>query len=199
MARVLLNMTDVNDRTHGDMIRILESPTKRKMIIMPRGSLKSSLGIVAYAIFLLLRNPNERILIDSELYTNSKNFLREIKQHLESPDLELLYGKFKSSTWNESEVIISQRTRAYKEASITVGGIGTQKTGQHYSVILGDDYSSPSNTNNAENAHKVVSHYRYNTSVLEPDGKYVIIGTRYSELDLIGHILSNEVNINGSD
>lgn len=195
LAKHTLKMRDVNTHTHGDMINALESEAKRKLIIMPRGSLKSSIGIVAYAIFSLLKNPNERILIDSELYTNSKNFLREIKQHLEGELLTYLFGEFKGPVWNESEIVISQRTNVYKEASITVGGIGTQKTGQHFTMILGDDYSSPSNTNSPENAEKVIAHYRYNQSILEPTGSYVIIGTRYSERDLIQFIKDNEINI----
>jgi len=194
LSKHLLKYKDVNMRTHGRLIEALESPTKRKLINMPRGTLKSSLACVAYPIYRLLNNPNERILIDSELYTNSRTFLREIKAHLESPLFRLLWGDFEGSLWNSDEITIKQRTKPYKEASISVGGIGTTKVGQHYTIIIGDDYSSPANTNSPENAQKVVDHYKYNTAILEPDGTYVIIGTRYSELDIIGHILDNEVS-----
>jgi len=192
-AKHLLGYRDVNKQTHGRVISILESESKRKLICIPRGCLKSSLASVAFPIWLLMRNPNLRILIDSELYTNSKNFLREIKGHIESNALTELFGPFKSQTWNEGEIIIKQRTKVFKEASITAAGIGTTKVGQHYDVIIGDDYNSQNNTNTPENAKKVSDHYRYNISILEPDGLYVIIGTRYSELDLIGHILTSEV------
>lgn len=195
LAKAFLNYKDVTHRTHGEMIRILESDSKRKLLVVPRGTLKSSLGCVAWPIWLLINNPNLRILIDSELYTNSATFLREIKAHLESEEMIAVFGSFKSKVWNESELVIAQRTKALKEASITVGGVGTTKIGQHYDVIIGDDYNSPKNTNTPENAKKVVDHYRYNTSILEPEGKYLIIGTRYSENDLIGHLLSNEIEL----
>ena len=148
---------------------------------------------MAYPIHLLLKNPNLRILIDSELYTNSCTFLREIKQHLTGGVLPKLFGDFKSKTWNEGEIIINQRTIPKKEASITVGGVSTTKVGQHYDVIIGDDYNSPANTNTPENAAKVVEHFQMNTSILEPTGTYVIIGTRYAATDLIGHIIDNEL------
>ena len=32
-----------------------------------------------------------------------------------------------------------------------------------------------------------------NTSILEPDGILVVIGTRYAVDDLIGHIIENEI------
>lgn len=194
----LLHFSDVNEKTHGDIIKALESPTKRKLIVIPRGCLKSSLGCVAFPIWLLVNNPNLRILIDSELYTNSRTFLREIKQHLESPDFELLFGRFKAEPWAESEITIRQRTKNLKEASITVGGIGTTKTGQHFDVIIGDDMNSANNSNTPDNARNVINHYKMNLSILEPNGTYVIIGTRYSEADLIGHILSNELGIDGT-
>lgn len=191
----LLKFNDVNERTHGDIITSLEDSTRRKLICVPRGCLKSSICCVAYPIWLLIRNPDLRILIDSELFTNSSNFLREIRQHLESPLFKMLFGEWIGSVWNQSEIIIKQRKLFKKEASVTVGGIGTTKVGQHYDVIIGDDYNSPNNTNTPENAQKVIAHYKYNVSILENDGTMAIIGTRYAASDLIGHILSNELQI----
>ncbi len=191
-AKTLLGFKDVNEETHGRSIKILESQSTRKLLVLPRGFLKSSLACTAFPIYLLLSKPNLRILIDSELYTNSSTFLREIKGHITSPNFVELFGDWKTRTWNESEIIIGPRTKNYKEASITCGGIGTTRVGQHYDVIIGDDYNSPANTNTIENARKVVDHYKYNLSILEPDGTYVVIGTRYSANDLIQHILDNE-------
>lgn len=191
-AKDLLGFKDVNWSTHGEIIECLEDPGPRKLFCLPRGSLKSTIICVAYPIWLLINNPNLRILIDSELYTNSATFLREIKQHVESKKFTDLFGSWRTKVWNESEIIISARTKTLKEASISVGGIGTTKVGQHYCVLLGDDYNSPSNTNTSENAAKVINHYKYNLSILEPTGTYVVVGTRYHQNDLIGHILANE-------
>lgn len=196
-CNILLKYKDVNEQTHGPTIRALESDTCRKLICVPRGCLKSSIASVAYPIWILLNNPNARILIDSELYTNSKNFLREIRGHLESPWLSDIFGKFKSSTWNAGEITINQRDKIMKEASITVGGIGTTKVGQHFDYLIMDDMNSEENSLTPENCLKVISHYRGNISILEPTGTLVIIGTRWSELDLIGHVLQNELSIEG--
>lgn len=197
-CRVLLGMKDVNKHTHKEMIDALESDTKRKLIVMPRGTLKSSIGVVGYSIWTLIKNPNARILIDSEVYTNSKNFLREIKAHLESPRLTMVFGSFKSdSNWTEGEITIAQRTHPYKESSITCGGIETVKVGQHYDLIIMDDLNSNNNSGTTEGCQKVIGHYRLNISILEPTGSMAIIGTRYSQSDLIQFILDNEVNPQG--
>lgn len=193
----LLGFKDVNMHTHRDVIAALESDTKRKLLCIPRGCLKSTIACVAYPIWLLLNNPNLRILIDSELYTNSKTFLREIKGQLERPEFIELFGSFKRDPWNEGEITIKQRTKILKEASITCSGIGATKVGQHYDVMIMDDMNGAQNSQTPEACEKVIAHYRGNISILEPDGILVIIGTRWSELDLIGHVIRNELGIDG--
>lgn len=192
-AKYLLGYKDITWRTHGGMIQALENDDIRKLLVLPRGAFKSSIGVVAFAIWSLLKDPNERILIDSEVYTNSKNFLREIKAHLTNPKVTALFGEFKTRTWNEGELIIAQRDKPYKEASITCGGIGTVKVGQHYSTIIGDDLNSGNNSATPEARAKVIKHYQMNTAILDPGGKYIVIGTRYAQDDIIGWILQNEV------
>lgn len=195
LCRHGLGFKDVSWRTHGPIIEILQSPSNRKLIVVPRGTLKSSIACVGYPIWRLLRNSNERILIDSEIYTNSKNFIREIKGHLESEKFTSLFGEFKSNNWNEGEFTIAQRKQIYKEASVTAGGIGTTKVGQHYTIILGDDYNSNHNSNTVEGRQKVIDHFRYNISILEPGGTYVITCTRYAEDDVAGFILQTLVGM----
>jgi len=198
-AQNLLGYKDITEYTHMPIIRALESSTKRKLICVPRGTFKSSLCSVAYPIWLLLRNPNLRILIDSEIYGNSKNFLREIKGHIQSEHFVNIFGDWMTSTWNESEIIIAPRNKTIKEASITVSGIGAQKTGQHYDYIIGDDYNSPGNSTTQDGRKGVISHYQYNQSILEIGGTYVLVATRYSEDDLIGWVIANELGFKTLD
>ena len=194
LAKYVLGYSQITRRTHEDIISCLESTDRRKLLCLPRGSFKSTIAVISYSIFNILRSPNIRILIDSELYTNSSNFLRGIKHHLESDLFKSLFGDLRSnSAWNDSEIIISTRTVHRKEATITCSGIGAGKTGQHYDLIIGDDYNSIKNSYTPENRLKVIDHYRLNQSILEPEGEYVIIGTRYAEDDLIGWILKNQV------
>lgn len=190
-AKHCLGYKDLEWEVHKECVRVLESSAKRKLVVMPRGSFKSSLASVAYPIWRLLKDPNLTILLDSELYTNSKNLLREIKGHLASSKLINIFGNLEGSKWDEGEIILSTRTRNRKEASITVGGIETTKVGQHYDLILGDDYNSASNSDSPEKCQKVLDHFKYNLNILNPGGEYVIVGTRYAELDVIGFLLSN--------
>lgn len=192
-AKYLCGYQDINERTHGECIQVLQSPGNRKLVVMPRGTFKTSLAVVAYSIWHVIRNPNIRILIDSELWTLSKNSLREIKDHIKSERFQEAFPGWKLTLDNQSEMIISTRNIAKKEPTITSSGIGAGKTGSHYDLIIADDLNSPINSIKPELAEQVVNHYRYYTSLLDPGGTIVVIGTRYSELDLIGFILKTEI------
>lgn len=196
LCSAFLGYKDITWGTHGSIIEALEDEdSKRKLICVPRGCLKSSIACVAYPIWKLVRDPNRRFLLDSELYTNSTTFLREIKAHLQTEQMTMVFGDFRSRVWREDEIIIKQRTKNYKEASITCGGVGTTKVGQHFSDWIMDDMNSPKNTGTPEGAKKVIDHYKYGLSILEPDGTIVVIGTRYSANDLIGNLLDNELGL----
>lgn len=195
-SKYFLGYKEIVSHAHLQMIEALEAPTQRKLIVMPRGTFKSTIAVVCYSLWLLIRNPNERIMIDSELYTNSRNFLREIKAHLKSPQWVELWGQWDGDIWTESEITVKARTKTYKEASITCSGIGATKVGQHFTVIIGDDYNSNNNSQTVEGRQKIIDHYRLNQSILEPnDSVYVIIGTRYATDDIIGFILENEIRV----
>lgn len=184
-----LGYNEINPETHATIIHALESDTKRKIIIEPRGSFKSTIGSICYPLWCVMKNPDLRILIDSELYSNSVTYLRAIKAHVQSGPFMSVYGAISGELWREDSVTFTTRRKTLKEASITCGGVGTTKVGQHYDLIIGDDYNSPSNSDTKEKAQKVIDHYRYNLNILEPGGECVIIGTRYSENDLIGWML----------
>lgn len=192
-ARYLCGYSDINERTHGKMIQVLESESKRKLVTMPRGTFKTSLAVVAFIIQQVIRDPNIRILLDSELWTLSRNSLREIKAHLKGETFQCVFPNWRLVLENQDEITINQRTVIRKEPTVTASGIGAGKTGQHYDLIIADDLNSPQNSLKPELAEKVINHYRYYTSILEPGGTIVVIGTRYSEMDLIGHILRTEV------
>lgn len=195
-ATKLLGYDEIRQEVHGKIIETLESPTKRKLIVCPRGAFKSTLCSIAYPIWLILRDPNVRILIDSELYSNSRNFLRAIRLHLESNQFESVFGRYRTDNcWTNALIAINRRTKPMKEATVTVSGIGAQKTSMHFDYIIADDLNSAKNSGTKENREKVIDHYKYYTSLLEPHGTIVVVGTRYSDDDVIGHIMANEVNV----
>lgn len=192
-AKHLLGYRDITWLTHGPIIEALESDSEGVLVVVPRGCFKSSICDVSYPIWSLLKNPDDRILIDSEKYENSKNFIREIKGKLTDPDVVEVFGDFRGPQWGEGEITVKQRVKVLKEASITASGIGAGKTGQHYHQILHDDVNTHENSQTPEGRKKVIDHVRMNMSILEPGGRMVFSATRYASDDVPGWLLDSVI------
>ena len=175
-------------------------PDQPKLILMPRYSFKSSIATVAYTLWSLLRNPNERILIYSDTTEKAQGFLLEIKNHI----LGLAKGGgFRNltlqtpwevdpqqQTWNQSAIVIKARTAAQREPSVDTAGIETSKVGMHYDRIIFDDIVSDKNVTTPEQIEKVKECYTKSLSLLKPGGEVVMLGTRWHFNDLYGKLIT---------
>jgi hypothetical protein len=164
-----------------------------KLILMPRNSYKTSVVTIGLPIKTLCIDPNARILLVNEVLDNSIKYLGEIAGHLETNKTLIdFYGDFRGKNWTQEEIIIAQRTRKRKEPSISTAGLGINKVGMHYDLIILDDLVSFNNTGTPEQIQKVIDYYKYMLSILDPNGTMIIIGTRYHFMDLYQHIIDKE-------
>ncbi len=165
-----------------------------KMLLLPRGGFKSSAVTIGYAIQQIILDPNIRILIANENFNNSKRFASEIRGHFEGNELlKQSYGNFVGKKdWREDYFTVSKRTKNLKEPTISCAGIDVVKVGMHYDMIIGDDLVSQNNITTKEQMDKVIDFYKLALSLLEPGGKFCLIGTRWHFNDLYNHIIENE-------
>lgn len=187
------------DECHKDLCKFITSKDRRKLVLMPRGSFKSTIVTHSYIIQKLLNNPNERILLISENFNNACKHLSKIKESLESDNFRKTYGDIsdKERKWTESEIII-KRDRQSAEPSIMATGIEMVKVGLHFDSIIIDDPQSEQTTTTKDQLQKVINYFKLLSPILEPGGEIVIIMTRWHYDDLAGHIknaLSNTFKI----
>lgn len=180
-------------------------PTKNLLLLlMPRGTFKSSVVTIGFTLQYILNEPNARILIDSETFSKSKAFLREIIDHLTQNEkyrevFRAIHGmypwtkKSEMKLWTDSEVILPCRNVPKKEPTISCAGIDVTKNGMHYDLIIADDLHSEKNVTNKEQILQVIDHYKLAFSLLDPGKPMIIIGTRWHELDLYQHIMDYEL------
>lgn len=172
---------------------ILSTKKKRKLTLMPRNSFKSSVVTEAGTMFMLLNDPNKRILIASETQKNAIKYAKAIKAHYEqNKKFRALYGDWVNigNTWRDGELIVSKRSTPKKEASITAGSLEKGiMTGMHFDLIILDDVVSRTNTNTPDQIEKTLDFYKLLLAILDPDGEIWINGTRWHYLDLYGWIL----------
>lgn len=170
------------------------------LILMPRGTFKSSVVTISFTLQFFLNEPDGRVLIDSETFSKSKAFFRDIKWHLENNEayrevFKAIHGVYPLSKknsmdlWTDSELILACRKSPKKEPSISCGGIDVTKNGMHYDLIICDDLHSEQNVTSMEQIQKVIDHYKLAYSLLDPGKPLIVIGTRWHMLDLYQHIM----------
>lgn len=181
------------DKVHDELEVMLNSPSKRKLILVPRGHLKTAIVTKAYTIQKLLKNPDSRILIANQVWDKAREMLYEIKDYLTTKsELPLLFGNFVSERWNQDELVIRQRKKALSAPSVGTTGVEAEMTSTHYDVIIGDDLQGLQNCQTPEQRQKVKRFYRSLLDLLEPGGELIIVGTRWHQDDLYQEILDNE-------
>jgi hypothetical protein len=200
LCKEFLGMSKWDDKLHDSLAAYLENSGKYKLILIPRGHLKSSIVTVGYAIQSLLRNPDERILIRNAVWDQARRFLWQIQGYLEDSQLPLIFGKFVSTktVWTKEEIEINQRKVKKASPSIMTAGLETSLTGLHFDKIIDDDLVNDKNTSTKEQIQKVIDVYNDSFNLLDRGGEHVVIGTRWNVRDLYGHILSTDAGtVNG--
>lgn len=177
-------------QVHNELDLFMRSAGNRIHIELPRGHLKSHIITKGWSIQQILRNPNVRILIVNATEENAVKFTRSIERYIGKGSLmEKIYGRFESTVWNQNEFIISQRTEILDAPTLMAAGLQKTLTSQHYDVIIADDLVEPDNSRTKEQREKVHDFYLSLFDLLEPNGKLVVIGTRYHQDDLYARIL----------
>lgn len=184
---------------HQELCDFVDTPGEYKLILEPRSSLKSSVVTQSYALWRLVRDPNIRILIDSEEHSRAKDFVKAIKTCIEQNEtFRELFGALDvkknqpSWTWTESAFTISTRTKFTKEANLMCMGLDSTRTGYHYDLIIMDDMVSDKNTKTDAQLRKTVDHYQLMLSILDPGKEMIVIGTRWHFADLYGYLLAED-------
>lgn len=160
-------------------------------LVWPRGSRKTTV-VHAFVIQVLLNEPNTRILIDSDNVENAWSMLSPIKQVFESEYFIELFGDMRGpKDWSAKSITV-KRTATHKESSITCSGLNSEKTSQHYELIISDDTQTKGNSDTVEQIKGVVDNFKLYESLLDKGGMAVLPGTRWNFKDLGQHIIDME-------
>lgn len=153
----------------------------------PRDTFKTTVAAIAFPAWVMCREHNVRILLESESATNAYKLQGSIKRLFEGDYFKYLFGMLykPNESWN-SEILTLTRSMNYKEPTVDVGGIEATKTGQHYDLYIGDDLQTDKNATTREQIEKVKDHARqvFNLLTANPKGMAVFLGTRWHFDDL---------------
>lgn len=193
----------------------------RRLLLMPRGHLKTSVATVLYTLWRIYRNPNIRILVGSNVQNLSFSFIRELRTYLENDALQdnvwnqrphikgdliprinvrTQARNFNGDTeardrkviWNNAALQVN-RNSVFKEPTVYAASVGASVTGQHFDLIILDDLHDKTNTVSETKRKAVFDWIEDAESVINPACWYPVEG-----LPLGGEILGGEVIFTGT-
>lgn len=191
---------------HQEQIRVLsqvwditDKPVRR-LWLWSRGFFKTSLITESHSIYLIVNNPDIRILLVSFTITVAEKILRNIKDQFTSNALFRYYfreycpqpnatGKIEFGT--SEEFIVPNRKKKRKEGTMTVAGIGTNLTGNHYDYIKSDDLVTKDSVTNESQIQLSKDYYASLRSLFDKVAvpREDVVGTIYHFNDLYSSVL----------
>ncbi len=179
----------------------LKNSGPRKLILIPRNHLKSTVVTIVWSIQQILINPEIRICINNAKYDTAREFVSTIQSHLDTGSkLEKIFGNFRSARlgWNKDSFTSAQRTLPRAQPTVMAASIDSILNGKHFDLIINDDLVEPNNVKTKEQLEKVIDFHKDCFNQIDKGGIIVDIGTRWAAQDLYGHILNTSAtSING--
>lgn len=204
----ILGYDYIRKDVHLPICNFLSDETKKdKMLLLPRGFLKSTLTSVALPIWLAMRDCNMRYLIVCNSMTNASNHLRKIRSQFERNELlHVLFPermpKTKRDRWTEFSATIPRTKLGLGEGTFEAAGIGTNLPSRHYDRIgeddivtaTKDDVSDREMAPSQEEINKAIGWHRLVPSLFDTlERGYVYhTATRWCANDPVDHIRKNE-------
>jgi predicted phage terminase large subunit-like protein len=199
----ILGYKDLNEDLHEDVSDLVNNgPNRRKLLLLPRGHLKSSLITVGWTMWRLIQNPNRTFAIFNETQDLAEAFLREIQDQLDTPQVKKYWPKLvppsnERRIWTKSALLVN-RDKINRSPSIEAKSITESTAGRHPDVMILDDPISDRTVQTEAGLRKSLQKYRELQALLEPPseedpirGTLIVIGTRWHWNDLYHHIQKN--------
>ncbi len=173
----------------------------RKLILIPRNHLKSTVVTIVWSIQRILNDFNTRICINNAKYDTAREFVTTIQNHMDNGSkLAQIFGNFRTArlSWNRDSFTIAQRSMPRAQPTVMAASIDSILNGKHFDLIINDDLVEPNNVKTKEQINKVIDFHKDCFNQIDKGGIIVDIGTRWAAQDLYGHILNTSANsING--
>lgn len=169
---------------------------KKRLLLLPRGHIKSNLFNAEDIAKEIAIDQNIRILIASHKMPDAEKFCGLVKQILESDSYREAYPEVRPAigtnqrpiSWSKNRLLV-HRTGRFAEATVEVASTDTPVVGRHYNKIKFDDIVTQASVAAPELMSKTTEFVEHCEALLDPGGTMDFIGTRYDYADEYGRIL----------
>ena len=164
---------------------------KKRMVLWPRGTFKTS-AIIVEIVQFILNFPNIRTCFLTGGDGLAKRQVARVKRVFEKPTKKFrnLFPEFcGEKLGNAHQFTVPCRTNdTFAEPTMAISTAKTVKAGSHYDIIFVDDLVNETNYRSPKLLQKCIEDYRDICPLLAPDGFMYVTGTRYSFGDLYEEI-----------
>lgn len=201
----VLGWDKLEKEPHKEMCDFIQSPARRKVLLVPRDCYKSTIASKSLPLWYLIQPSLEgmpglehRILLASHSSQNAKKNIRSLRTQVEKNTvLQWLYPEiipnFGTTTWTDTNLLFP-REGAYGEDTIECGGIDTHLVSRHYTIQIKDDLEDHASFESPTIRERVKTWYRAAEALFvdEQTSLDVIVGTRWGANDLYSEIFEHE-------
>ena len=169
-------------RHHRAMCRFLERiwcVEKQGLLMAFRASGKSTL-VGLFCVWLLLQNPNLRILIVAADHALAKKMVQHIKRIIDMHPLCAHMKPIHPEEW-ASDCLSIQREASGRDPSVLARGLGSNLTGCRADVIICDDVEVPKNCDTGPKRQELRRKLAELDYILTPKGMVLYIGTPHTQ------------------
>lgn len=191
----VLKWPDIYEPLHKRVCDFIQDtlPTKNCLLLLPRGTFKSSIVTVGYPMWRLAKDIASRGIIANATDTMARSFLGQIERQLQTNmTFKDLYGDLFTGApiWREEQFLVAGNTdmAKKKEASLRAIGITTNAVGSHCDYAILDDLVNRENIRSKEGLDKPKQYYKDVLDLVDPNeiGRkpIIVIGTTWHDADL---------------
>jgi len=206
-ARGILGFNKLTKHVHRPICKELENfkENVKIKVVLPRDWYKTTIASISYPIWRAINNPEIRVLLVQNTYSNAVAKLGAIKQIFEKNTLfQVCYPELlptAKSTWTKDSLCVN-RTGTFPESTFEAAGTSTSITSRHFDLVIEDDTVAPDYDNmtgalmqpTKEDIEKCIGFHRLVPPLLiEPaESQVLVVGTRWTEADLLAWIDEHE-------
>jgi hypothetical protein len=158
--------------------RSWEQGDRRLLLLVFRSAGKSTL-LAVFCAWLLLQNPELRILVLSAEQDLARKMVRNVKRIIERHPLARELIPPRADQWSADQFTVRRR-KTQRDPSLLARGIGGNITGSRADVVICDDVEVPNTCNTAGKREELRERLREISYVLVPGGLQLYAGTPHS-------------------
>ena len=184
-----------------------ENQTSNKLIMLPRGHLKSHM-VATWCAWIITRHPEISILYVSATAELAEKQLFAIQNIMAGGEYQRYFPEYinpqegKREKWSQRKFSIDhpqRRIEGIRDETVCTAGLTTNTTGWHADIIVADDLVVPENAYTEDGRSSVEKKSSQFTSIRNAGGFTMACGTRYHPNDIYATWKSQEYDVYDSD